>query len=184
MKEIFSKEWKLGILFSSDTYTTIDFIIKVIKSNAERNNEYIYFVIIDTSHIITPDVLIEVPEDLLTRIYIIKPSSIAAVSIIIDRIITHTRLPNNKTIIIITSLYLQIPYDLWSKYNYDPIYTVYGIANLVRKSGKIQFVIIVDTQIDEKPVIRYQDVLNELADWILRGYFKDEAAIYQIVKEN
>jgi len=183
MNEIFSKKWKLGILFSSDTYTTIDFITKVIKSNAEEDNEYIYFVIIDTSHIITPDVLIEIPENLLTRIYIIKPSSIAAVSIIIDRIITHTRLPN-KTIIIMTSLYLQIPYDLWSKYNYDPIYTIYGIANLVRKSDKIQFVIIVDTQIDEKPVIRYQDVLNELADWILRGYFKDETAIYQILKEN
>ena len=170
-------DWKFGVFYSNDTATTIDFISKILGYSCEKD---INIVIVDANHIVTPDVLIGFPEECLKNILLIKPSSVSAVGHILDKLITSKE--NKNKIILVISLFIQIPFDVWAAYNYDPLYILYGLKNKVDSGEELKTIITIDTQMEEKGLIAYRDIINEVADWVLTGFQKDNKTIIKRVK--
>lgn len=173
-----NNSWKLGVLYSNDAATTIDFTSKILDYVCKKE---IKAIILDTNHILTPDMLVGLPDKCLENILLIKPSSVSAIGHILDELITSTENGENK-IILVTSLFIQIPFDIWPVYNYDPLYILYGLRNKLESGDKLKVVITIDTQIDGVRSVSYQDVINEVADWILSGFRKDNRIIIKRIK--
>jgi len=170
--------WKIGVLLSSDPPTTIKFIEEVFKF-LDNNTELI---IVDANHIITPETLIDAPEEYLENILIIKPSSISGVGTLLDNLISLREENENNVIILICSLYVQLPFETWAIHNYDPLFIIHGLAELTRIHNNYKVVLVIDTQADQEVTMPYQEILTEIADWIIRGFFKDNDAVYRRIK--
>jgi len=177
--EYLYNNWRLGALYSQDYSVSTDFVKHIIKLAADENMK---ITAIDSNYIITPDTLIGTPEDKLENITIIKPESIAAIGTALDQIITSTTEPNKETIILLTSLYVQLPYEIWQIYNYDPLYIIYGLSNTVRRFNKYRSVIIIDTHAESAEEIPYRDLIIKLMDWTIIGINRNGRIIYEKIK--
>lgn len=171
------EEWRLGILYSSDIATTTDFINRVFRYICENK---IHATVIDSNHIITPDMLVGFSDECIKNIILIKPSSISSIGYILDNIITSREI--DDTMLIITSLFIQLPYDSWSVYNYDPLFILYGLKNKLKKTDRLKVIVTIDKQRDEKGIISYWDIVNDIADWILSGFRKNNKIIIKRIK--
>lgn len=170
--------WKIGLLLSSDTPTTIKFIKEVFKF-LDNTTELI---IVDANHIITPETLIDVPEEYLENILIIKPSSISSVGTLLDNLISLREENENNVIILICSLYVQLPFETWAVHNYDPLFIIHGLAELTRIYNNYKVILVIDTQVDQEVTMPYKEILTEVVDWIIRGFFKDNNVVFRRIK--
>lgn len=170
--------WKIGVLLSSDPPTTTKFVEEVFKF-LDSNTELI---IIDANHIITPETLIDVPEEYLANIIIIKPSSISGVGTLLDNLISLRENNENDIIILVCSLYVQLPFETWAIQNYDPLFILHGLAEITRIYNNYRVILVIDTQADQDDMMPYQEILTDIVDWIIRGFYKDNNVVFRRIK--
>ena len=143
-----------------------------------KNNHHVF--LIDANHQITPSSLLNIDDEYLSRLCLFKPDTLESISRITDFLVFSTIKFPSRLVIILNSLYIQIPYYLWHVLKYDPLYIMYGLTSLPKRKHDQLVIISIDTYVKELESLPYKDLIKKNFDIIMKRNVEDKYISFEV----
>lgn len=158
--------WNSLLLFGSPELDLSDFLIKISWTFLE--NDY-NVVLIDANHKIYPELLLSIKEEtFLNNLILVKPSTLKAISQIAEELGFSTYSKNEKILFILSSLFIQIPYNYWKISEFDPLLISSLLTSFTKRKPTYKFIATVDTYSEDLDNLPYKNILLRLFDKIYK----------------